>query len=160
MAGGIPGRKVNVLVIEDNAADVELLRMALAQAALDCELTVIADGAEVLEMLKHEGKDSAMAIPDIVVIDLNLPRYDGTEILEAMRAHPAFNAVPVVVVSSSSWPRERARLQALGVARYITKPAELDEYLEIGLILRDLLHDSGSGGTRSGPAGADPSPGA
>jgi CheY-like chemotaxis protein len=95
-------------------------------------------------MLKREGKYSSMALPDIVVVDMNLPRYDGTEILEAMRAHPAFNAVPVVVVSSSAWPRERARMQALGVARYITKPADLDEYLEIGVVLRDLLHDSGA----------------
>ena len=144
MTSGVPARKVDVLVIEDNAADVELLRLALDHAALDCELTVITDGADVLAMLKHEGKYTSMAIPDIVVVDMNLPRYEGTEILEAMRAHPAFNVVPVVVVSSSAWPRERARMQALGVARYITKPAELDEYLEIGVVLRDLLRDSGA----------------
>jgi chemotaxis family two-component system response regulator Rcp1 len=139
MTAGVSRRKVNVLIVEDNPADVGILRMALGDADLDCELTVIGDGAEVLMFLKREGPYSASPVPDLAIVDLNLPKYDGIEILEAMRANPVFDVLPVAVVSSSAWPREQTRMQALGVVRYIAKPSDLEKYLSIGLILRDLI---------------------
>jgi chemotaxis family two-component system response regulator Rcp1 len=122
MTTGGPRRKVNVLIAEDNPADVEILRMALGETDLDCEFTVIGDGAEVLAFFKREGRYSASPVPDLAIVDLNLPKYDGIEVLEAMRASPAFERVPVAVVSSSAWPREQCRMQALGVARYTPNP--------------------------------------
>jgi CheY-like chemotaxis protein len=75
---------------------------------------------------------------------LNLPRYDGIEILEAMRANRAFADVPVAVLSSSSSPRDRARIEAFHIGRYITKPPNLDEYMRIGLIVKQLLEEAKS----------------
>ena len=131
--------KPQVLVVEDNPADVELLRWALDSAAVDCELTVIDDGGEALAFVQQRGKYFASTVPDLAILDLNLPRYDGVEILEAMRASRVFASVPVAVLSSSSSPRDRARMEAFNIGRYITKPPDLDEYLRIGLIVKELL---------------------
>ncbi|MDP9055162.1 MAG: response regulator [Acidobacteriota bacterium] len=135
------GRKSQVLVVEDNPADVELLRWALDSAAVECDLTVIEDGGEALAFVQQRGKYIGSAPPDLAILDWNLPRYDGLEILEAMRASHVFAEVPVAVLSSSSSPRDRARMEAYNIGRYITKPPDLDEYLRIGLIVKELLNE-------------------
>jgi CheY-like chemotaxis protein len=131
--------KSQVLVVEDNPADVELLRWALDSAAVECELTVIEDGGEALAFVQQRGKYLGSTAPDLAILDLNMPKYDGMEILEAMRASQVFASVPVAVLSSSSSPRDRARMEAFNIGRYITKPPDLDEYLRIGLIVKELL---------------------
>jgi chemotaxis family two-component system response regulator Rcp1 len=131
--------KAQVLVVEDNPADVELLRYALDSAGVDCDLTVIDNGGDALAFFQQRGRYSTSAPPDLTILDLNLPRYDGIEILEAMRANRTFADVPVAVLSSSSSPRERAKLEAFHIGRYITKPPNLDEYMRIGLIVKELL---------------------
>jgi len=131
--------KTQVLVVEDNPADVELLRWALDSAAVECELTVIEDGGEALAFVQQRGKYLGSTAPDLAILDLNMPKYDGMEILEAMRASQVFASVPVAVLSSSSSPRDRARMEAFNIGRYITKPPDLDEYLRIGLIVKELL---------------------
>jgi DNA-binding response OmpR family regulator len=72
-------------------------------------------------------------------LDSNLPKIDGVEVLQAMRAHELFSQVPVAIVTSSSSARERARIEQLGVGRYITKPPDLDDFLRIGFTIKDLL---------------------
>jgi CheY-like chemotaxis protein len=131
--------RTQVLVVEDNPADVELLRWALHGADVQCDLTVIDDGGEALAFVQQRGKYLESHRPDLAILDLNLPKYDGLEILEAMRANAAFAGVTVAVLSSSSSPRDRARMEAFNIARYITKPPDLDEYLRIGFILKELL---------------------
>jgi len=130
---------VHILVIEDNAADVELLRRAFANAHLDCRLTLLEDGAEALAFLRRLEIPGEERPPDLVILDLNLPKNDGIEVLHAMRAAPAFAAVPVAVLSSSASSRDRARIEQLGIGRYMTKPPDLDEFLGIGLILKEML---------------------
>jgi two-component system response regulator len=130
------GRKAHILVIEDNPGDVDLLRMALESAGVDCLLTVIEDGGEAIAMLTQEQHAPP---PDLVILDLNIPKSDGIEILEAMRGAPRSANVRVAVLSSSSSPRERARIKTFGVDSHIIKPSDLDEYLRIGLILKALL---------------------
>jgi len=138
-----PGRrKIHILLIEDNPADVELLRRALRTAQLDWELTRLKDGAEALEFLRRLETGAVENSPDLAVLDLNLPKNDGVEVLQAMRASPAFGSAPIVVLSSSASPKERARIEEFGIGRYITKPADLDEYLRIGFILKELLAES------------------
>lgn len=127
-------RHLHILLIEDNPADVELLRMALDQARFPYNVTVIHDGAEALALFRQ----SAAPLPDITVLDLNLPKYGGLEILEAARANPAYAAMPIAILSSSSSPRERSRIQMFDRVRYFTKPLDLDEYLSIGPLIRDL----------------------
>jgi CheY-like chemotaxis protein len=133
------GRKVRILIIEDNAADVSLLRLALDSANVDCELRVLEDGGEGMAFIRQQGIYAGLPIPDLVVLDVNLPKKDGLEILASMRASALFGGVSVVVLSSSSWPRERAKMEQFGITRFIAKPADLDEYLKIGIILKELL---------------------
>jgi CheY-like chemotaxis protein len=132
-------RIFRILAIEDNMADVSLLRLALESASVDCELRVLEDGAEGLAFVGQEGRYAGLPIPDLVVLDVNLPKKDGLEVLEAMRASHLFAEVMVVVLSSSSWPRERDRMHQFGIARFIAKPPDLEEYLKIGFILKELL---------------------
>jgi CheY-like chemotaxis protein len=132
-------RKPRILVIEDNPADVALLRLALESADVDCELTVIEDGAEALEFIRQLESSLPNSMPDLTILDLNLPKIDGFEILQAMRADKIFAGAPVAVLSSSSSPRERARIDVFQVRQYITKPADLDEFMKIGLIVKSLL---------------------
>jgi len=124
---------IRILLIEDNPADVDLLRRAFRSAQLDCELILMEDGAEAMAFVR-EG-----TAPDLVVLDLNLPKNDGIEVLQAMRASRNFAEVPVAILSSSASPRERARLEHFHVGRYITKPPDLDEFLQIGTTLKSYL---------------------
>lgn len=130
---------MRLLLIEDNPADVELLRYVLDCAEVHCDLTVINDGGEALEFVQRRGKYSNAQAPDLAIVDLNLPMYDGMEILEAMRGSQVFSGVPVVVMSSSSSPSDRARIEGLHAGRYITKPPDLDGYMRVGIMVKQLL---------------------
>jgi CheY-like chemotaxis protein len=152
MNGQTSEGKAHILLLEDNPADVQLLRRALQSAGLDCHLAVIEDGAEALAFMRGHGKYRDARPPDLAVMDLNLPKNDGLEVLEEMRKNPAFAEVPVAILSSSSSPRERNRLKELRVTRFITKPYDLEQFMEIGSILKSLLDESAR--TRKSP-GAD-----
>jgi CheY-like chemotaxis protein len=134
------GLKVRILLVEDNPADVGLLRLALKEAELDCDLTVLEDGAAALAFIRQAEAGNARP-PDLALLDLNLPKNGGLEVLEAIRAKPALAGMPVAILTSSSSPRERARIEEFGVDRFITKPLDLDGFLGIGWILRDLLRE-------------------
>ena len=142
--------KARILLVEDNPGDVELIRMALKKAEIDCELTVVNDGAEALALVRQQAKYANVPAPDLAVLDLNVPRYDGVEILEALRANPAFADVRVAILSSSYSPRERASSEKYRISRYIIKPLDLQEFLQIGVILKELLADCASRGFSSG----------
>ena len=133
-----PG-KPHLLVVEDNPADVQLLRLALDHAGLDCDVTVLEDGAAALAYIRKLQAASHSAIPNLVVLDLNLPKNGGIEILEAIRNTAAFNRMAVAILSSSSSPRERQRIDSFGVDRFITKPLDLDAFMEIGNEIKSLL---------------------
>jgi two-component system response regulator len=143
MSEGYAGRKARILLIEDNPADVELLRRAFAAADLDCELMLLEDGAEALAFLRRAEGAGSETSPDLTVLDLNLPKIDGIEVLQAMRASNQFAGTPVAVLSSSASSKERSRIENLGITRYITKPADLDEFMNIGVVLKQLLAASG-----------------
>jgi CheY-like chemotaxis protein len=129
--------KPQIFVVEDNPGDVMLLKMALEDAEVDCELTVVSDGGEALAYVQQLGTQA----PDLVLLDLNLPKNDGIEILSVLRRNPSFLEVPVVILTSSSSPREMARIEGLQITRYLTKPLDFDEYLKIGVILKNLLKE-------------------
>lgn len=139
------GAAIRIFVVEDNPGDIQLLRMALRAAGLDCELIVASDGREALDFVQQRGKYASTPPPDLAILDLNLPKNDGLEILEAIRANAAFHKVPVAVLSSSSSPRERARVERYGIARFIAKPPDLDEYLKIGTMIKELLAENRAG---------------
>ncbi len=130
----------HILLVEDNDADVYLLRKAFEFAGLGVELTVIEDGAEAIAHVRAGGNDGrSMLRPDAVMLDLNLPKSEGTDVLEALRANAHFSGVPVIVLTSSPSPVDQHRIAHLRVDRFITKPPDLDEFLKIGHLVGDLL---------------------
>ncbi len=129
----------HIVVVEDNASDVDLLKLAIKNEGLECKLTVVEDGGDALDLVRQRGKYAGVPPPDLMLLDLSLPKNDGPEILEALRANPVFADLKVAVLSSSSSPRDRARLDQFHISRFVTKPADLDEYLRIGGIVRQLL---------------------
>ena len=134
-------RLFRILLVEDNAADVYLMRQALKGAGLNFELTVIEDGADALSFARRLGKYANSPIPDLAVIDLNLPKNGGGEVLAAMRQSETLSKVPVAIMTSSSAPAEQLRVSVLGVQRFITKPPILEEFLQIGELLKEVLLD-------------------
>ena len=129
----------NVVLIEDNEADVYLLRKGFEQTGLSIKVTVIEDGAEALAFTRGEGKYQGAPVPDLAVIDLNLPKKGGIEILEAMRRSERLSAVPVVIMTSSASPSDQRLMESFGVAQFLTKPADLDAFLQMGAVVTDLL---------------------
>jgi CheY-like chemotaxis protein len=133
-----------IVVVEDNPGDVRLLRLALREAAVQCEMQVLVDGAEGMALARREGRHAQAAPPDLIVLDLNLPKHDGLEVLEALRADPVLADVPVVVFSSFASAREQARVRELGASRFLAKPPDLDAFLQVGSVLRSVLREKGA----------------
>ena len=139
-----------ILLIEDNPDDAELTRIAFAEAGIDSQLVVVGDGAEALDYLfargAHAGRDAA-DLPSIVLLDLNLPKLDGREVLQALRANPATRGLPVVVLTTSTEPFDVEASYALGVKSYIRKPVDFGKFVEvvkqIGLYWLVLNHPRG-----------------
>jgi two-component system, chemotaxis family, response regulator Rcp1 len=130
---------VRILVIEDNPSDVFLLDRALKKQNLRFELIHLPDGEEALAFVRRQEAYHEAAIPDLILLDLNLPKCTGEEISREIRASKHLASVPVCVWSSSRSRLDQSLLQGLGVVRFITKPSGLDQFMEIGRIIKDLL---------------------
>ena len=128
-------RPARILVIEDNASDVFLLEWALKKQDLRYELVHLPTGGEALAFVRRQGNHAQAAIPDLILVDLNLSKYTGEEILREIRGAEHLAGVPVCVWSSSRSRRDEALLKDLGVCQFITKPSGLDQFMEIGKIL-------------------------
>jgi chemotaxis family two-component system response regulator Rcp1 len=128
-----------ILVIEDNASDVFLLDRALKKQDLRFELVHLLSGGEALAFVRRQGAYAEAPTPNLILVDLNLSKYTGEDILREIRSAPHLGGVPVCVWSSSRSRRNEALLKDLGVSRFITKPSGLDEFMEIGKIVMDLL---------------------
>jgi len=122
----------DILLVEDNPDDVELTRIAFAEAKIANDLVVVKDGAQALDYLfargEHAGRDPA-DLPSIVLLDLNLPKVDGREVLQAIRAHEATRNLPVVVLTTSAEPFDVEASYALGVNSYIQKPVDFEQFV-------------------------------
>ena len=125
-----------ILLAEDNPADVYLIREALNEFGVACTIRTAADGRDVLAMLASAEMSWH---PDLIILDLNLPRHDGLEILRKLREMEATAKVPVVILTSSDSPRDRATAAELGATQYIRKPSDLEQFLQLGAIFKDLL---------------------
>jgi DNA-binding response OmpR family regulator len=138
-------RAARILVIEDNASDVFLLDRALHKQDLRFELVHLLSGGEALAFIRRQGAYADAAIPDLILVDLNLSKYTGEDILREIRGAAHLTGIPVCVWSSSRSRRDEALLKDLGVAQFITKPAGLDQFMEIGKIIKGLLARPGVG---------------
>ena len=128
-----------ILVVEDNSSDVFLLDRALKKQNLPFELVHLPSGGEALAFIHRQGSYRDAAIPNLILVDLNLSKYTGADILREIRGASHLSGVPVCVWSSSRSRRDESLLKELGIARFITKPAGLDQFMEIGAILKCLL---------------------
>lgn len=133
-----------VLLADDNPSDVYLIREALREHAVDCVLRVVSDGKDALRAISGEAGNCDAASLGLIILDLNLPRHDGIEILQKLRESAAFEHTPIVVLTSSDSPRDRVLANQLGATRYLRKPSSLDEFLNLGAIFKDLLGQSES----------------
>jgi two-component system, chemotaxis family, response regulator Rcp1 len=132
---------LQILLAEDNPGDVLLVAAALEEHHIEHELKVAHDGEEALAFFAHMGQPDSPPCPDLVLLDLNLPRLDGFEILTEFRKHPLCGRTPVIVVSSSDTPTERRRMAELGVVQYFQKPGDLDAYMKLGAIVRATMSE-------------------
>jgi CheY-like chemotaxis protein len=133
---------LNILLAEDNRGDVLLVRQALDEHHIRHKLYVVQDGAEAIRFIEQMGQPDSAPCPDLMLLDLNLPKAEGQQVLAEFRKHPACAHTPVIVVSSSDAPRDRARIGALGVTRYFRKPSELDEFMKLGGVVRDVVNEA------------------
>jgi two-component system response regulator len=137
----------DILLVEDNPDDVELTRLAFDEAKIANQLAVVSDGAEALDYLFARGRfaDRDPAdLPSLVLLDLNLPKVDGREVLQAIRANEATRSLPVVVLTTSTEPFDVEATYALGVNSYIQKPVDFEQFVwavkQVGLYWLVLNH--------------------
>ncbi len=128
-----------ILVVEDNGSDVFLLKRALNKRQLRFDLVHLVNGADALAFVRRQRPFADAAAPDLILVDLNLSKYTGEEIVREIRGATHLGGVPVCVWSSSQSRRDEAIFKELGVCRFITKPSGLDQFMEIGEIIEDLL---------------------
>lgn len=120
-------RTARILLVEDNPADLDLTRDTLEEIGLDFDVRTASDGAEAVRYLDEVANDAAER-PDLVLLDINLPKLDGRGVLTAMRARDSLRGVPVVVLSSSDATSDIVDSYALGANCYVTKPADLASF--------------------------------
>jgi CheY-like chemotaxis protein len=121
-----------ILLVEDNERDVELTLAALEEYNLANEVIVVRDGAEALDYLYQRGKytDRASGLPAVVLLDLNMPKVDGLEVLQRMKIDPVLKQVPVVMVTSSRVEQDLVRSYELGVNAFVVKPVDFQKFIE------------------------------
>ena len=120
-------RQVELLVVDDNPGDFALIRESFRECPVRVRITAALDAERTFEIID----DPQGISPDLIILDLNLPRIDGFEVLKRIRAHPRAGSVPVVVMSSSTLPADVYQAYDLHASAFITKPSNLDTYFEI-----------------------------
>ena len=123
-----PRPAIEILLVDDNPGDVELTKAALRDAKILNEVHVVYDGEEALRFLKRAGNYAAAPRPDLVFLDLTMPKVDGFQVLAAMKADPELRRIPVIVMSSSSAEKDLARAYDAQISAYLIKPSDLDAY--------------------------------
>lgn len=124
-------KPVEILLAEDNPGDVMLTRKALEQGKLANNLHVTTDGVDALEFLRQDGEYEDAPRPDLILLDLNMPRKDGQEVLKELRADDELRRIPVVVLTSSESEEDIVRSYELNANAYLTKPVDFDGFVEI-----------------------------
>ena len=131
MNGRELGRPIEILLVEDNPGDVRLTQEGLASGKVCNRLHVAGDGVEALEFLRKEGRFAEVPTPDLMLLDLNLPRKGGREVLAEMRADPALAHIPVVVLTTSALDEDILRSYQLKANCYIKKPVDFEQFVAI-----------------------------
>ena len=129
---------IRIVIAEDNTADVMLVREALNAHQIPFEITHLKDGAEAVATLS--ANQPGWNNPDLILLDLNMPKVGGLEVLSAIRKNAAFNDVPIIVLTSSPAPEEQQAARRLGVVHYLQKPSDLYEFIEqVGGAIQEVI---------------------
>ena len=135
-------KTASIVLVEDNPADVLLVRKALQEKGIKCQLTCFEDGEKALKNLSQQGR----LAPDLILLDLNLPGADGVDVLRKICTIPRLSEVPIVILTSSESPSDVQRTARIGAARYIRKPSGLEDFFrEVGRGVEEMLLRRGSG---------------
>jgi two-component system response regulator len=122
---------IEILLIEDNPGDVELTKIALEDSKISVNLNIVEDGVEAIAFLRREGKYANVPHPDIILLDLNLPKKDGREVLAEIKADEKLKRIPVVVLTTSQAEEDVLKVYNLSANCYITKPVDFDQFVKI-----------------------------
>ena len=128
---GTAAAPIEVLLVEDSPGDVRLTREALRDAKVQVVLNVVSDGVEAMEFLARTGKFSNAPRPNIILLDLNLPRLDGREVLEAIKRDPSLMSIPVIILTTSESHTDIIRSYRLNANCFVTKPVDLDVFIQV-----------------------------
>ena len=129
---------IEILLVEDSPADVDLTREALDDAKVHNNLHVVGDGVEALAFLRHDGRYAEAPHPDLILLDLNLPKKDGREVLAEIKADPLLRRIPVVVLTTSEAEQDILRSYDLHANCYVTKPVDLDAFIHVVRSIEDF----------------------
>ncbi|MGQ4616005.1 response regulator [Nocardia sp. R7R-8] len=124
-----PGRPIDILLVEDDPGDELMTREAFEDNKIGNTLHVARDGEEALEFLYRRGRHADAPRPDLILLDLNLPKYDGRQVLEKIKADPELSHIPVVVLTTSAAEEDILRSYRLHANAYVTKPVDLDQFV-------------------------------
>jgi CheY-like chemotaxis protein len=131
-------RPVQILLVEDNPGDVRLTIEALKEAKVLNKLTVVKDGIEALSLLRRQGPHARAARPDLILLDLNLPKKDGREVLAEIKADDKLKHIPVVILTTSQDEQDVLKSYNLYANCYITKPVDLDQFITVVKSIEDF----------------------
>lgn len=132
------GRPANFLLVEDNPGDVRLTQEALKNHKVQNNLYVATDGEEAMAFLRKQGKYKDVPRPDIILLDLNLPRKDGREVLAEIKSEPSLKTIPVVIISSSEAEQDIIKSYNLNANCYVTKPVNFDQFIKVVQSINDF----------------------
>jgi CheY-like chemotaxis protein len=135
----IDTRPFQILLAEDSAADVGIVRIALRDQGLNHVLHVASDGEEAISLIEKADNDRNASGPDLLLLDMHLPKYNGEEILKCLGSTERYAQIPVVVMTSSDAPADHELAQKHAALFYFRKPSSLDEFVQLGVIVRDIL---------------------
>lgn len=131
-------RPIEILLVEDNPGDVRLTKEALADAKVANHLEVACDGIDAMQYLRKAGKYHCAARPDLILLDLNLPKMDGRQVLNEIKADPELRRIPVVVITSSEAEQDIARSYDLHANCYVSKPLDLARFIQVVKSIEDF----------------------
>jgi chemotaxis family two-component system response regulator Rcp1 len=131
-------RQFSLLLVEDSPADVFLVKQAMREQGLNAKIQIAGDGDSAMNIINHMDDEGGSPCPDIVLLDLNIPKRSGDEVLERFRRSPKTANVPVVVMTSSESPVDRARALELGATEFFQKPSSLAEFMKLGRLVRSI----------------------
>ena len=135
------GRSMEILLVEDSLVFARITIAALKKGGLSHRLTLVVDGVEALEFLRREGKFARAPRPDLVLLDLGLPKKDGREVLAEIKSDDNLSSIPVVIMTASEHEEDIRECERLGVDAYITKPVDLGKFIDLVKQLKNAWSD-------------------